>query len=222
MDEMTKIQQQWKSRKAMFVQLWNQVSLQADDAHVANVCRRITIGYSESHRYYHSQRHILFCLEQFDRVTDRLTDSVAVAFATWFHDLILDPSADDNEEQSKRLFQELAKNYLPVEIIEKTSSLIMSTCHIDTPANLDESYIQDIDLSSMGEGWDSFVRDVDDLRKEYSHLSNEQFVDVTNNFYQKMLGREKIYTSDYFYEHCEQKARDNIKRYMREILNNGE
>ncbi|NNJ92233.1 MAG: hypothetical protein HKP55_11200 [Gammaproteobacteria bacterium] len=221
MGEITITQQQWESRKAIFVHLWNQVSLRPDDVHVADVWGRITQGYSESHRYYHSQRHILFCLKQFELVADRLTDGVAVALATWFHDLILDPSANDNEEQSKRLFQELAKNYLPVQLIEKTSSLIMSTCHIDVPANIDESYIQDIDLSSMGEGWDSFVRDVDDLRKEYSHMSDEQFIDVTKNFYHKMLGREKIYTSDYFHEHCEQQARDNIKRYMREKLNNG-
>ena len=205
----------------MFVRLWNQVSMQPDDDHVAKIWERITEGYCESHRYYHSQRHILFCLRQFERVEDTLTDRVAVGLATWFHDVILDPAANDNEEQSKLLFQELAKNHLPVELIEKTSSLIMSTCHIDAPANFDESCIQDIDLSSMGEGWDSFVRDVDDLRKEYSHLSDEQFINVTNDFYHKMLGRNKIYSSDYFFGHCEQQARNNIKRYMREILNNG-
>lgn len=215
------IQEQWESRKATFVRLWNKVCLQVDDAHVTHVWDQITRGYSEPHRFYHSQRHILFCLKQFERVEDRLSDIAAVGLAIWFHDLILDPSANDNEAQSKQQFETLAKNHLPEKLIEKTSALIMLTCHVDTPFNFDESCIQDIDLSTMGEDWDSFVRDVDDLRKEYSHLSDERFNDVTLNFYHDMLGREKIYTSDYFHEHCEQQARDNIKRYMREILNHG-
>ena len=218
MGEMSRIQDQWESRKAMFVQLWNQASLQVDAAHVEEVWEHITRGYSEPHRFYHSQRHILFCLKQFERVEDTLGASVAISLALWFHDLILDPAANDNEEQSKLLFEALAKNHFPADLIEKTSALIMSTRHIDAPLNFDESFIQDIDLSSMGESWDSFVRDVDDLRKEYSHLSDEAFKEVTINFYHRMLGREKIYTSDYFHEHCEQVARDNIKRYMLEVL----
>ena len=221
MGEMATIQDQWQSRKAMFVRLWNQAALQIDDAHVEDVWQHITRKYSESHRFYHSQRHILFCLKQFERIEDALADSTAISLALWFHDLILDPAANDNEEQSKLLFEALAKNHLPADLIEKTSALIMSTRHIDAPLNSDESCIQDIDLSSMGEHWDSFVRDVDDLRKEYSHLSETAFKDVTINFYHKMLDREKIYTSEYFHEHCEQVARDNIKRYMREILNHG-
>ncbi len=202
----------------MFVQLWNQASLQVDAAHVEEVWEHITRGYSEPHRFYHSQRHILFCLRQFERVEDTLGASVAISLALWFHDLILDPAANDNEEQSTQLFERLAKGHLPAGVIDKTSALIMSTRHIDAPLNFDESFIQDIDLSSMGESWDSFVRDVDDLRKEYSHLSDEAFKEVTINFYHKMLGREKIYTSDYFHEHCEQVARDNIRRYMLEVL----
>lgn len=221
MSETTMIQEEWENRKTSFVHLWNQVSVQSDDDHVEAVWDRITTGYSEINRYYHSQRHILFCLEQFSQIEDSVSDSAAAVLAIWFHDLILDPSVNDNEEQSMLLFQELAKNHLPGELIEKTSSLIMSTRHIDAPSNFDESCIQDIDLSSMGAGWDSFVRDVDDLRKEYTHLSDEQFMDVTNNFYHKMLDRDKIYTSDYFHEYCEQPARDNIKRYMREMMDNG-
>ena len=219
MGEMTMTQQQWESRKAMFVRLWTQVSLQSDADHVENVWKRIAQGYGEPHRFYHSQRHILFCLKQFEKIEDHLADWTATGLAIWFHDLVLDPAATDNEEKSMLLFQELAQNHLPDELIEKTSSLILSTRHIDAPQNSDESSIQDIDLSSMGEDWGSFVRDVDDLRKEYSHLSDEQFSDVTNNFYHMMLNRDKIYTSDYFFEQCEQQARDNIKRYMREMLN---
>jgi len=219
MGEMIMVQQQWESSKAAFFHLWNRVSLQPDDTHVADVWGQITRGYSEPHRFYHSQRHILFCLKQLERIEDSLADIAAVSLAIWFHDLILDPSANDNEEKSKQLFESLANNHLPEQLIKKTSALILSTRHIDAPLNFDECCIQDIDLSTMGEDWDSFVRDVDDLRKEYSHLSNEHFIDVTINFYHDMLGRDKIYNSNYFNEHCEQKARENIKRYMREILN---
>jgi len=86
----------------MFVRLWNQVSMQPDDDHVAKIWERITEGYCESHRYYHSQRHILFCLRQFERVEDTLTDRVAVGLATWFHDVILDPAANAAANDGER------------------------------------------------------------------------------------------------------------------------
>ena len=212
------IQEQWRSRKSSFVQLWNQASLQADGSHAELAWKRITDGYSEPHRYYHSQRHILECLKKFDLVKNSLDDSDSVELAIWFHDLILEPSADDNEYQSMLLFQELAQPLLPEKLIDKVCSLIMSTRHIDAPTHHDESCVQDIDLSSMGGAWDDFVRDVEDLRKEYHYLTEEQFTEGIQSFYRKMLDRDKIYSSDYFNALCEDKARANIRRYREEKL----
>ncbi len=218
MNEMNMIQEQWASQKASFVHLWNHASLQSDDAYIETLWDRITSGYCEAHRYYHSQRHILYCMKQLARVEDGLNDRSAVTLAIWFHDLVLDPSARDNEHKSMLLFQKLAENQLPDELVEKVSSLIMSTRHIDAPGNDDESFVQDIDISSMGADWDSFVRDVDDLKKEDAHLSEQQFIDGKRRFYHMMLDREKIYNSGYFFTHCEQTARANIRRYMNEML----
>ena len=106
-NETTSIQQQWDSRKASFVDLWKQVAVQSDDNYIDSIWDRVTSGYSEAHRHYHSQRHILFCLQQYGKVVDHLDDRVSVGLAIWFHDLILDPARQDNEEQSMRLFQKL-------------------------------------------------------------------------------------------------------------------
>ena len=56
--------------------------------------------YSEPHRAYHDANHIDECLAEFDSAKSEALNPNSVEFAIWFHDVIYNPRATDNEEQS--------------------------------------------------------------------------------------------------------------------------
>ena len=57
-------------------------------------------AYGESSRAYHNMHHIGDCLLRFDEHAHLADDRVAVELAIWFHDMVYDTRAADNEERS--------------------------------------------------------------------------------------------------------------------------
>jgi len=74
--------------------------------------------YHEAQRHYHTINHILHMLKLFEQVSSGSSSSSSCSFssspsrvllAIWFHDVIYEPTAKDNEYQSAQLFVEFAK-----------------------------------------------------------------------------------------------------------------
>lgn len=210
------LNQQWNEKKSQFFSLWRSCQLKpVDDRVIEAAWNIVTESYSEPHRFYHTRHHILECLKQFEHAIDCIEDQKSVEMAVWFHDIILDPGAKDNEQKSMLLFRELAEDYFTADYIETVSLLILSTMHIAPPATNDEACIQDIDISSFAYDWNDFLVDVDNLFLECPHQSTSRFNQAKQIFYEMLLDRDQIFTSDYFYKHCEEKARANIERYLK-------
>ena len=53
--------------------------------------------YAEPHRHYHTLTHIFRCLRQLDAAKSLIEAPDAVEIAVWFHDVVHDPEACDNE-----------------------------------------------------------------------------------------------------------------------------
>lgn len=75
---------------------------------------RVARGWREKHRYYHTETHLQFLVNQVDgqyregRLQDR--DRDILLMAAFFHDVVYDPMAADNEEQSARLLDGLTQH----------------------------------------------------------------------------------------------------------------
>lgn len=76
-------------------------------------------AYSEVQRHYHSIQHIVECLEHFHQIKTYLDDTLSVELVIWFHDVIYNPQAHDNEQQSADYMQRMLKNVLGAEQITK-------------------------------------------------------------------------------------------------------
>lgn len=63
--------------------------------------------YNQNHRFYHNWSHIEDLLSQLEK-RGRIEDDT-LYLATIFHDAIYDPKADDNEERSAALFEQMYK-----------------------------------------------------------------------------------------------------------------
>ncbi|MBW6135228.1 hypothetical protein KZ847_33720, partial [Pseudomonas aeruginosa] len=57
-------------------------------------------AYGGADRHYHSDRHILACLEHFDRWRQLALRPDLVELALWTHDLVYDTQRQDNEAAS--------------------------------------------------------------------------------------------------------------------------
>lgn len=174
---------------------------------------------SEPHRFYHGWCHLLDCLAQLDPIREKLEHPDAVELSLWFHDSIYDPRRRDNEQQSASWFRDLATGKLPCPLVETISDYIVLTQHRSEPADRDGAFVVDIDLSSLGADWHRFERDSMNLRKESTHLSNQDYNRGKRQFFEGLLQRPRIYFTRTFSDLYDSCARSNIKRYLNSLEN---
>ncbi len=207
------IEKEWSRRKKLFFSLWPQNKTME----VEKIWEMLTRYYTEETRFYHTREHIIKCLAYYDQVEDKLQSSNAVQMSIWFHDVIYDVQARDNEEQSALFFSKLAKELLSTDFIELVTELIISTKHLSPPPNDDQAYLLDIDLTSFGSSLEDFYLNGDKLRKEVPHLTDQQYYDRVIGFFKTLLNRKQIFFTDYFYQKYELIARRNIHHQLKAL-----
>ena len=176
-------------------------------------------AYCEPQRIYHALSHIEHCLALLDTVTEKLDSPDSVQLAIWFHDVIYQPGAADNEQLSADFFMEKTSGLFDDNLRHAVYELIMDTVHGNAPiGNNDAKYLIDIDLSSFGLPWDEFLRDSKNVRKELNHIPDEEFYPRQVIFQKHLLDRPQFYLSDHFYEKYEKQARSNLENYF-EFIN---
>ena len=118
-----------------WVNLWTRLKAEGDPTPVyADLVER----YAEPHRAYHNLTHISQCLAEFDQVRHITGNPEEVELAIWFHDLIYDPHAKDNEAQSAEFAGKIGKAArMPSGFLSWVSELILATRHIAPPSNPD-------------------------------------------------------------------------------------
>lgn len=208
--------------KQRFTSLWKRCqSGGGSKADADDVYQEVYDYYSEPGRHYHTPRHIEHCLTQFDLASAEMEDADSVEMAIWFHDLIFDAQARDNELQSARRFVELAGDSMDGEFKTRVYDLIMATAPPRIPKSKDQEFMLDIDLSSFGLPWTDMLRDSIAVRKESRQLTDAQFFPGQLAFLESLVGREHFYFTEYFRSRIEESARSNINRYLKNLGDQG-
>jgi predicted metal-dependent HD superfamily phosphohydrolase len=200
--------------RARFEALWRRCSTLDITADTTQVWDNLVKRYNESHRRYHSIKHLVFCLQQLDLAASFVEDIDAIEMAIWFHDVVFEPIGKDNEERSASLFKLVTKDYFAPDFVDTVSKIIVATKHHDTHAENNTAYMLDIDLASIGLPWAHFVQDCVDLRAEMRGISDIRFYSGKLVFLNALIERPRIYFTDYFFTRYEDKARKNIRRYI--------
>lgn len=208
-------------REARFKALWQRCASPASDERASTIYRDVRDRYMEPHRRYHTPVHIAHCLTQFDLAREHMEEPDAVEMALWFHDVIYDARANDNEEQSAKYFIECCDEELAPGFKSVVWDLIIVTIHKELPHSTDEKFMVDIDLSSFGLPWDRFLKDSEGVRDEFPHLSDEEFYPAQKIFLDALLAREHFCFTRFFRERHEQTARDNITKYLESLSKRG-
>jgi len=204
--------------KQRFEKLWLRCARDGAAAKPQQCFAQVQQHYNEPHRRYHTPAHITHCLTQFDAARTRMQLPDTVELAIWYHDVIYDVGAADNELQSAQLLRRHAQGVIPQELVQCVHDLIMVTVHgRQQPATPDQGYMVDIDLSSFGLPWARFLRDSVAVREEFPHMSDAQFYPRQREFLSSLLARESFCITAFFRKRHETRARANITRYLADL-----
>lgn len=171
--------------------------------------------YSEQHRHYHTLQHLDECLAMFESVRELAEHPDEIELALWFHDAIYDTHRPDNEERSADWARTaLIDAGVAIDSADRVHALIMATRHTANPILPDEQLLVDIDLSILGAEQARFDEYEEQIRKEYAFVPRWLFRRKRRAILQGFLDRPSIYSTPYFRDMLEQRARENLKQAM--------
>ena len=205
-----------------FLSLWKECSKHVDKQVNPEIVWDLLIQhYSSKNRHYHNFNHILHCCKEMDLVEDYIDDPHAVFMAIVFHDVICIPLAADNEIRSANVFETIHRSSFDEGFIQRVKQLILSTTFGYIPIVNDEKIIRDIDLSSFALPWELFVKDCLAVRAEHVNEGDRVFYPGKLKFLNSLLGRPRIFISDFFHQRYEARARTNISQYIQYLHDQG-
>jgi predicted metal-dependent HD superfamily phosphohydrolase len=181
------------------------------------IYRFLTRFYGQRHRHYHTLAHVADCLREVDAFQTAhpafLSAEMwhAVELALWFHDVIHQPRADDNEERSADIFEAIGIEAMsPAPFIASVRRLILAT-KTDTPSpTAEERVIVDCDLASLGYAPEIFRRSGLAIRNEYGFLSDNDFAETRRAAFLSLRQRPVIFRTEFMRLRYEQQAQANL------------
>ncbi|KXZ72566.1 hypothetical protein AVENLUH5627_01001 [Acinetobacter venetianus] len=178
------------------------------------VFNKLIVAYSEKHRAYHTIQHLYECLVLLESVRSYLKDVNAVALALWFHDVVYDPQAKDNELKSAELFEQYLAQDLSADDVQKIKRWIIATQKHEVTDELDLQFLLDIDLAILAVSPERFDEYEQQIQQEYAWVDPDVYSikrkQVLAHFYQA----EPLYQTQYFQKNFEQRAKGNLKNII--------
>lgn len=192
----------------------NQVAIEQEFA-------RITLAYGEPQRVYHTAQHIYECLRLLDwsRTLVSITSKPVLEMALWYHDMVYQPQAFDNERRSAdQAIAFLSAHKVASHQILEIESLIMSTCHLakanDASVTELTQWMLDIDLAILGAAPFRFVQYETQIREEYGWVTESVYQKKRRMVLMQFLEQPDIYQSSLFKERFETQARSNLSEII--------
>ena len=189
----------------------------------------VVTRHHEAHRHYHDIRHVRWVVRHVRELVDARADLAAdtsadpgadpgadlgaVVVAAFFHDVVYEPMASDNERASGELAaRALRELQWTGERIDRVTAMICGTAghHVDDTTSIDAVVLYAADLGVLAAdpaGYSDYVRNV---RREYAHLSDVEWAEGRTEVLRSFLGRAAIYAPVLGLDEWEQRARGNL------------
>jgi predicted metal-dependent HD superfamily phosphohydrolase len=169
-------------------------------------------AYSSSDRHYHTLRHIWQVLDAVQQLQEEATSLTTVQLAGWMHDVVYNPCASDNEEQSAIWAATLLRSlHLPAESVAQVVRLILLTKdHTTSTQDRDGQVLLDADLSILAADAVDYRQYADAIRCEYAWVSDTDYIAGRKRVLQEFLNRDRIYHTPRMAAIAEQPARQNL------------
>lgn len=173
----------------------------------------VLAAWAEPARHYHDLDHLRHGLAQLDEAPapDGVRDLVEAAL--WYHDVVYDPRAADNEERSAaRATRTLGELGVRPAVVEEVARLVLLTRH-DAPASEPAGRLLcDVDLSILGATPDEFDAYDRAIRAEYAWVPEDAYRHARREVLDALLRRNPLYQTEHFRRRYEAAARANLER----------
>jgi len=168
--------------------------------------------YSEKRRFYHNLSHVKTLLDLLESLDIKAQDHDAIRFSIWFHDVVYDTKANDNEAESARLASQLmSKLHVDIETMEVVNSLILATKdHSGNRLSEDNKLFLDMDLAILGTREEIYNKYSRAIREEYFWVPELTYRTERRKILKSFLAREAIYFTAEMKKRFEEQARRNI------------
>lgn len=175
----------------------------------AETYKLITRAYCDVRRYYHNLNHISDVLQSIQLLHKYGQDLTSLKFAAWFHDIVYNPKWGNNEAKSAKFTRVcLQKLSIDETIIHRVSELILLTQRHQVDSNdIDGQILLDADLAILGSDWSKYRLYAQNIRREYSWVSDDNYILARKAILEKFLARPQIY---FFLKELEVTARQNM------------
>lgn len=172
-------------------------------------------------RAYHNLTHIEQCLELLAAHRQAAREPALIELALWFHDCIYVPGNTDNEVRSAAIGSEAARAMgLSEQACRTIEKMILATRHTSPPTTDDESLLVDIDMSILAQPEAAYRRYTEQIRSEFSFVSDAAFAAGRGKFLAGLLQHERIFYSSTF-AGLEAAARGNIRAELARLEGKG-
>lgn len=181
---------------------------------LTQIFTRLCHHYTTPNRHYHNLVHIWQVLTHLEQLPT--ANNSALYLAAWFHDLIYDPQANDNEAQSATYAcQWLAQAGCPAGLLIEIERLILLTkSHQTTPDDIAGCWLIEADLSILATRPDSYDAYAAAIRQEYNWVSEADYRAGRAQFLRGLLQRESLFCSG---RGQETQARQNLTRELSQL-----
>lgn len=190
------------------------------DKRLAKFLDLVFKNYSDKDRHYHNLEHIAHCLQEmlwfFSNTEEHVIDDNQLCAAILGHDIIYGAKQEKTDEvlSAEVLIKELGITF------NLAYKLILSTQHMKDKVEFFEleKLMRSIDLAILGQNWKVYSKYAENIRKEYSFVTDEDYLNGRIKVLEMFLQQERIFEHDSFI-HYELVAKNNLNKEL-EILNN--
>jgi predicted metal-dependent HD superfamily phosphohydrolase len=187
-------------------------SFEVDQVAAEKAFNLLVEAYSSSDRYYHTLKHIYHVLKTIDNLQAYTRNLANVQFAAWFHDVVYDTKAQNNEERSADYACELLSNLgIPPSNITAVACLIINTKNHQAAADdFDSQVLLDADLAILAANPVQYREYANSIRQEYAWVSEAEYIVGRAHVLERFLQRQRIYFTTLMFEVGEKPARCNL------------
>jgi len=192
-----------------------------DQITTENAFNNLVAAYSNPKRYYHTLKHIHHVLNTIETLQAYTKNLIAVQFAAWFHDIVYNTQAQDNEEKSAEYAHELLTNLgIPPNNIAGVTRLILNTKHHQAEINdVDSQVLLDADLAILSAKPVQYWEYAHAIRQEYAWVSDADYITGRSQVLERFLQCDRIYSTPLMFKLAEQSARSNINTEIQILCN---
>lgn len=178
--------------------------------------------YSEGHRDYHNFTHIQALLNHAQSFVHLVKHEPVLHLAIWFHDIIYDTKAHDNELKSAQLADKLlSKLGVDAALIQHVQQCILATARHEIPSAkvvaADLPLFLDIDLAILGSPPELYAQYTQAIRNEYRWAMAPLYRNGRAKVLQRLVDRPHLYFTAELRQRFEAQARENLVREIKKL-----